>query len=244
MIDCIIPARGGSKGIPKKNIILLNQIPLIGYTIFIALKSKYIDNVYVSTDSEEIASIARDYGAKTPCLRPSYLASDTANDKQVFSHFFEQSRKLNFPLSEDIVHLRPTTPGRDLNKVNEAIKEFLSDNECTSMRSVHESNLHPHKWFNLKNGQLKPIMQNISDIEVTNMPRQSFPKVFIPNGYIDIVRHSTFRCNGKFHGMKIKSFITQKVIDIDNLADLEQAKKDKLICDLSNDIRTNFKKRP
>ena len=92
MIDCIIPARGGSKGIPKKNIVLINEIPLIAYSIFIAIKSKLIKNVYVSTDSEEIAEIAKFYGATIPCLRPIYLASDKANDKQVFSHFFEESK--------------------------------------------------------------------------------------------------------------------------------------------------------
>ena len=93
MIDCIIPARGGSKGIPKKNIVLINKIPLIGYSIFVARKSKKINNIYVSTDSEEIANIAEFFGAKIPFLRPKHLASDTASDKEVFIHFFEKAKK-------------------------------------------------------------------------------------------------------------------------------------------------------
>ena len=225
----------------KKNIVLINSLPLIAYSIYIATKSKYINNIYVSTDSEEIAEISRFYGANTPCLRPSYLASDKANDKQVFSHFFEESRKLNFPLSNDVVHLRPTSPERDVEKIDKAILEFISDKKCTSMRSAHESDLHPHKWFNMKDGNFIPIIQSISDIEVTNMPRQSFPKVYIPNGYIDIVRFSTLKFNGKFHGDKIKSFITKKVIDIDNEVDLKFARESTELFELSREIKKHIK---
>ncbi len=242
MIDCIIPARGGSKGIPKKNIVLINEIPLIAYSIYVAIESKYINNIYVSTDSEEIAEISRFYGANTPFLRPSYFASDKANDKQVFTHIFEESKKLNFPISDDVVHLRPTTPGRDVKIIDEAILEFISEKECTSMRSAHESNLHPHKWFHKKEGNFIPIIQNISDIEVTNMPRQSFPKVYIPNGYIDIVRFSTLKHNGKFHGNKIKSFITEKTRDIDDESDLKFARDSKEMFDLSRKIKNYFRK--
>ena len=96
MIDCIIPARSGSKGIPKKNIILIEKVPLIAYSIFVAKHSEQINNVYVSTDSEEIAEIANLFGAKTPFLRPKYLASDKANDKQVFIHFFRKPTKWIF----------------------------------------------------------------------------------------------------------------------------------------------------
>ena len=89
----------------------------------------------------------------------------------------------------------------------------------------------------MKDGNFIPLINNISDIEITNMPRQSFPKVYIPNGYIDIVRHSTFKYHGKFHGNKIKSFITAKTIDIDDEKDLQSARENKEIFELSRLIK-------
>ena len=240
MIDCIIPARSGSKGIPKKNIILIEKVPLIAYTIFVAKHSEQINNVYVSTDSEEIAEIANLYGAKTPFLRPKYLASDKASDKQVFLHFFEEAYKLNIPVTENVVHLRPTTPGRSIEIIDKAILDFLSINQCTSMRSAHKSDFHPHKWFNMKDGYFNPLIKSISNIEITNMPRQSFPEVYIPNGYIDIVKYSTFKFKGAFHGNKIKSFLTEKVIDIDKPIDLEKAIKEPSIKKLANSIKKKY----
>ena len=240
MIDCIIPARSGSRGIPKKNIILIEKVPLIAYTIFVAKHSKQINNVYVSTDSEEIAEIANLYGAKTPFLRPKYLASDKASDKQVFLHFFQEAYKLNIPVTENVVHLRPTTPGRSIEIIDKAILDFLSINQCTSMRSAHKSDFHPHKWFNMKDGYFYPLIKSISNIEITNMPRQSFPEVYIPNGYIDIVKYSTFKFKGAFHGNKIKSFLTEKVIDIDKPIDLEKAIKEPLIKKLAHSIKKKY----
>ena len=98
MMDCLIPARGGSKGIPNKNIIELNGIPLIAYTVHIAKKSNLINKVFVSTDSQEIAEIAKSFGATIPFIRPSYLASDNASDIEVFKHFINESEKLGFQI--------------------------------------------------------------------------------------------------------------------------------------------------
>ena len=78
------------------------------------------------------------------------------------------------------------------------------------MRSAHKSDFHPHKWFNMKDGYFNPLIKSISNIEITNMPRQSFPEVYIPNGYIDIVKYSTFKFKGAFHGNKIKVFSLKK----------------------------------
>ena len=124
-----------------------------------------------------------------------------------------------------------------MNFVDEAIDLFFSTQNCTSLRSAHESNLAPHKWFHLKKGNFEPLIDNLSSIEVTNMPRQFFPKVYIPNGYLDIVKYSTFKQDGKFHGDIIKSFITDYVIDIDSKTDLDKASKDKIIINLSEMIK-------
>ena len=241
MIDCIIPARSGSKGIPKKNIVLLNGVPLIAYSIYIAKKSEKINNIYVSTDSYEIAEISKFYGAKTPFLRPSHLATDKSKDRDLFLNFFEEASKLGLPLSKDVVHLRPTTPGRNQKIIDAAICEFLSDKSCTSMRSAHKSDIVPQKWFIEKEGYFCPLVQSISNFEITNMPRQSFPPVYIPNGYIDIVRYETFIKKGVFHGNKTKSYITDQSIDIDNKVDLENSKLDTTISQIAKSIKKEFK---
>ena len=139
MIDCIIPARSGSKGIPKKNIVSLHGVPLIAYSIYIAKKSEMINNIYVSTDSYEIAEISKFFGAMTPFLRPDHLAKDQSEDRDLFLHFFEEASKLGLPLSKDVVHMRPTTPGRNQKIIDAAICEFLSDKSCTSMKFAHLS---------------------------------------------------------------------------------------------------------
>ena len=89
MLDCLIPARGGSKGIKNKNIYPIHDIPLIAYSIKSARDCPLIDNVYVSTDSPEIAQIALKYGAQVPFLRPAHLSSDSAIDREVFTHFYK-----------------------------------------------------------------------------------------------------------------------------------------------------------
>ena len=149
---------------------------------------------------------------------------------------------MDIPLTEDVVHFRPTTPGRNIETIDKAILQYYSENNdsTTSMRSAHKSDFHPHKWFNLEEGYFKPLIKSISNIEVTNMPSQSFPDVYIPNGYIDIVKYSTFKHDGVFHGNKIKSFLTEKVIDIDNYNDLEIVKKDKEIIKLAESIYKEY----
>ena len=241
MIDCIIPARSGSKGIPNKNIVSLHGVPLIAYSIYIARKSKFIKNIYVSTDSEEIAEISKFYGAQAPFLRPGHLATDKSNDRDLFLHFFDEASKLGLPVSKDVVHLRPTTPGRNQKIVDAAICDFLADKNCTSMRSAHKSDIIPQKWFIEEKGYFCPLVETISNFEITNMPRQSFPTVYIPNGYIDIVRYSTFIKEGVFHGNKTKSYITDQSIDIDKPIDLENSKLDKTVSKIAKSIKKEFK---
>ena len=239
-IDCLIPARKGSKGIIKKNIFPLKKIPLIAYTIFVAKQSKYIRNVYVSTDSVEIAEISRNFGALTPFLRPDNISNDNSSDKEVFKHFIEVSRELGLEESDYLVHLRPTTPGRNVKVIDKAINEFLKDGKCTSLRSAHKTKNCPFKWFQIKDKYFHPIFQEQTDLEIHNMPRQIFPDVYIPNGYVDIVKPSIFAKDGIFHGNKIKVFITDITTDIDQLSDIEIAKDDKMIIQLSKLIQDEY----
>lgn len=236
MVDCLIPARGGSKGIPKKNIIKVNDIPLIAYSIHVAKQSKLIDKVFVSTDSQEIADIAKSYGATIPFMRPSYLASDNASDTEVFKHFINEANKLGLNLSNSIVHLRPTTPGRDSREIDKAILDLEEFPMASSLRSAHISNSTPHKWYKEEDGFFKPLIDSRGNFEIQNMPRQNFPCSFIPNGYIDIVKVNLIKKENVLHGQRIKSYKTEKVVDIDNFEDLQLAIKDPLVMKLSKEI--------
>lgn len=224
MIDCLIPARAGSKGIKNKNITLINGIPLIAYSIHIAKMCNLVRNVYVSTDCEKIAKIARNYGALTPFIRPKCFAEDNSTDLEVFKHFFDSLDKSGSTLTEEILHLRPTTPFREVDIIDLAIKKFKDSNEFTSLRSAHVSNYCPFKWFELEGKLFYPIIKNQNNDEIQNKPRQNFPLVYIPNGYVDIVKKSIFREGKIFHGNKIMAFITKSVPDIDLSSDLLSAK--------------------
>ena len=130
----IIPARGGSKGVPGKNIKKINQIPLLAYPIMAAQRSKFISEVYVSTDDEEIKDVALRYDAEV-IDRPSEFAQDNSLDIDVMRHAVEH---LNHYV-DDIVHLRATTPMVDWEILDDAIDYFLQNGDCTALRSAHEA---------------------------------------------------------------------------------------------------------
>lgn len=118
----IVPARGGSKRLPGKNIKLLGGKPLIAWTIEAAIKSNIFDHIFVSTDSEEIASVSRDYGAKVPFLRPAELSSDTSTTNDVVTHLISWFEKEYSQEVSNIAILQPTSPLRNAQHIQEAFK--------------------------------------------------------------------------------------------------------------------------
>ena len=236
MIDCLIPARGGSKGIPKKNIIKIHDLPLIAYSIYIAKKTPLVKRVFVSTDCPEIAHIAQSFGAFVPFLRPKELASDMSTDREVFKHFLMKANSLDINLSSTLLHLRPTTPSREIEVINEAISLFEKSNN-TSLRSAHSTHAMPYKWFKKINDQFYPLIEDDEKKELHNMPRQLLPKAFVPNGYVDLVRSSVFMDENRFHGSRIMAFETDPVIDIDSMEDLKNAQNEKVLIELSKRIK-------
>jgi len=225
-VSCLVPARGGSKGIPKKNIVTLGDHPLIAYTIAAARLSRHISDVVVSTDSEEIASIARAYGASVPFLRPAEISRDTSLDVEFFRHYAEFLTVRSQTIPDLIVHLRPTTPLR-LPSVIDAAIEFLADHpDATSLRSMHETNLTPYKIFRIKNGYAAPFMSHNGDVEFYNWPRQAFEQAYLPNGYVDIIRPEVLLESGLLHGERMKIWKTERVPDIDGAADLLFAREE------------------
>ena len=222
-ITAIIPARSGSKTIKNKNIINLGNYPLIAYSIAVAKSSKLINKVIVSTDSPKIRDIALRFGAEVPFLRPAEISRDSSVDIDFFKHYISFAEENNYSKPEYLVHLRPTTPLRDVNVIDRGIEFLLSKPEASGLRSVYEHNFSPYKVFKLENSFLKGFFPDESRTEYYNLPRQTFPQTYIPNGYVDIVLSSTIKCN-TLHGDKFLGYVVDKVPDIDDLEDLAYAK--------------------
>ena len=211
----IIPARSGSKGVPEKNIKLIGGIPLFAYSIIIAKMIPSVDRIIVSTDSEEYAEIARKFGAETPFLRPIEISGDQSTDFELFSHLLNWFKQNENYLPEHILHLRPTV-------MENAIKLFLENNKkASSLRSGHLAPESPFKWF-LKdsNNYYKGLKEGLNP-EKINRPRQSFPSVYVPDGYIDILKSSTILKTGTLHGDKMLVFESPFCVEIDTIDDFK-----------------------
>lgn len=219
-ILALIPARGGSKGVPKKNIKLLNSYPLISYSIGIAKLSSKINKILVTTDSKEIADIALSYGAEVPFLRPKELASDKALDIGFIKHALDYLKEKENYEVDLLILLRPTTPLRDISLIENAIERFISSPKATSLRSSHLSSNTPFKWFSLKDEFYNTISNEVT-LEDVNKPRQSFPDTYIPNGYIDIIKPEFLYKNDSLYGDKILSYITPTTFEVDTMEEFE-----------------------
>ncbi|MCH8012549.1 MAG: acylneuraminate cytidylyltransferase family protein [Candidatus Marinimicrobia bacterium] len=213
-IIALIPARAGSKGISSKNIKKLGKYPLIAYSIAAAKLSKYIEEIIVTTDSEHIAEISRKYGAEVPFLRPTEISQDYSTDMEFFEHFISFNKNNKLKLPDYIVHLRPTSPLRDIEVLDEGIEHMLSNNNATGLRSVYPSSISPFKIFLMEGSFLKGFFPDDPRDEYYNLPRQAFPQTYIPNGYVDIVKPSTLE-SGVLHGNKLLGYLVNKVPDID-----------------------------
>lgn len=222
----LIPARGGSKGIPKKNIIDINGYPLISYSIIASLNSKRISRTFVTTDSPEIAEISRSFGADVPFLRPSEFATDKSTDIDFVMHFLNWSLKEFGKIPKYLLNLRPTTPLRDPKVIDQAIEKMMDDDNATSLRSVHES-VPPQKMMKFDGPYLTGFFPDDKRVEYYNLPRQVFPKAYQPNGYIDIFRSAYVLENRVLYGNNILGFVTEYVDDLDTLQDLHMI-RDKL----------------
>ena len=213
-IAALIPARGGSKGVHKKNIKKLAGYPLIAYSIEACLKTGNISDVYVSTDDDEIAQISKKYGAKVPFRRPKEYSQDNSTDNQVINHFFNF---FDSDFHENIAFIRPTTPLRDPRIIADCIDMFWENYErCSSVRSMHELPESPYKMYRLDDyGYCAGFFDNFNGVKnYSNLPRQVFPKAYHPNGYIDIVKRSQVATSNTF-GEKVLPFETKFSLEID-----------------------------
>ena len=225
-IIAIIPARSGSKGIPKKNIIDFGGFPLIAYSIVAANLSMSIGRVIVSTDSKEIADIALKYGAEVPFLRPKEYSSDNSLDIEFIKHALNWLKENENFEPEYIVHLRPTTPLRNEKLIDEAVEKIIKNKEATSLRSAHELRESPHKFFEIREGFFEGLFPEDSKVDSQNLPRQKFKPAYHPNGYVDVLKIKTINELNVIHGNKILPFITPFIVELDSIEDLEYMKFD------------------
>jgi len=220
-VFAIIPARAGSKGVVDKNIKLLAGHPLIAYSIAVAQLASEIDRIIVSTDSEEYASIAREYGAEVPFLRPDDISGDTSTDYDFVRHLLDWMLCNEWDMPKYLVHLRPTTPLREGKFVDAAINRIKKSDSATALRSVHEMSESAYKAFEIEDDYLKSIGSNSFDLDVSNKPRQSFNKTYQANGYVDIIKTAYVIENNKLHGDHVIAFATQYVVEVDTVEDFD-----------------------
>jgi CMP-N-acetylneuraminic acid synthetase len=220
----IIPARSGSKSIPHKNIRLINGKPMLGYSIEHAKKSKYINRIILSTDSEEYAVIGKEYGAEIPFLRPSEYATDSALDIDVFYHCLNFLQETEGYQADIVIQLRPTYPIRDIADIDSMIDILRKDNTIDSVRSIAPAKEIPYKmWHREDNGTIIPIMTEIE--ECYNMPRQQLPKVYYQNACIDAVRGCIILNQHSMSGKNIYGYVMNKNFDIDTEEEFQAAEE-------------------
>ncbi len=222
----IIPARGGSKGIPRKNIRAFAGYPLISYSIAAGLQSKLVTRVIVSTDDEEIAAAARAWGAETPFLRPAEFAQDATLDLPVFEHALAWLAEHENYHPDVVVQLRPTSPIRPLNLVDDAVRLLLEHPEADSVRGVVSAGQNPHKMWRIdpQTGAMQGLLQVEGIREPYNAPRQALPPVYWQTGHIDAIRPRAILEQNSMSGAMILPLIIDSrfTVDIDTPYDWQR----------------------
>ncbi len=210
-MNAIIPARGGSKGVPRKNLRLLGGKPLIYYSIKFCLEA--FDRVFVSSEDSEIQKMSLHFGAEI-IDRPVEFAQDNSSDFDFLQHYF------NVCATEEVALMRPTTPLRNYQFVSSALKRYdIEKYEITGLRSVQLSDQNPYKMFWLEDGICKSFFEEFNgEKDFSNLPRQIFPPAYKPNGHIDIVKRDTIRAGSVF-GFKIMAVVGREMADLDSLKD-------------------------
>lgn len=237
----LIPARGGSKSIPRKNIRLFAGHPLIAYSIAAGLAAKTIARVIVSTDDEEIAMVSRRYGAETPFLRPAEISQDQTPDLPVFQHALRWLAEHEGYKPEIVVQLRPTSPFRRVAHIDHAVQKLAENPGADAIRTVCMPFQNPFKMWKIDpDGLMHPLLAPQSEElfrdvgsaatpteEPYNMPRQSLPDVYWQTGYVDAAWARTILVKNSMTGEKILPLVIDpsEWIDIDSPDDWRRAER-------------------
>ncbi|NKB20031.1 MAG: acylneuraminate cytidylyltransferase family protein [Alphaproteobacteria bacterium] len=234
----IIPARGGSKSIPRKNIIPFLGRPLISWSIAAAHSAKSITRTIVSTDDEEIAAVAHDAGAEIPFLRPAKLASDDVVDYPVIRHVIDTLEDTESYCPDVVVQLRPTSPLRPEGLIDDGVGRILDNPGADSLRVVCEPVNNPYKMWRLDGDLMLPLF-DAGIPEQYNMPRQKLPTAYWQIGILDVIRTRTIIEQESLTGERVMPLIVDPAlaVDIDDDASLRRAEEacrafsmDKVFC--------------
>lgn len=218
----IIPARGGSKGVPKKNIKLLNGKPLIAYTIEAARRAKSLSHVIISTESSEIARIAKRFGAKVPFFRPKKLANDTATTLSVLQHALKEYERISGKKFSHVLLLQPTTPLRTPQDIDQAVRLMAKKRSKDALISCYNGEgVHPRIMYTARSGRNELFVA--APKEMTR--RQNFERVYVRNGAIYLIPRELL-LKGQMIGKNplIMEMPRWRSINIDNPEDFELAR--------------------
>ena len=224
----LIPARGGSKGIPGKNVLPIAGKPLIAWSILSAQASQRVTRVIVSTDDEEIASVATAWGAEVPFVRPTEFAQDLSPDIDVFRHALQFLAEHEAYEPDMVVHLRPTGPARLVEDIDAAIDLLAASPDVDAVRSVSLVHQTPYKmWRVTDDGTMQPLVTVPGLADCQSQPRQLLPRVYWQNGYVDVLRPRAVMEKNSMWGDRVVPFIVEsQLFDLDypeDVAPVEQA---------------------
>ena len=214
-VIAIIPARGGSKGIPKKNLVNFLGKPLLQWSIEAALNSKYITDVVVSSDDDDILRISQNHKNVIPIKRPKELALDTSRTEPVLAHVIESLKGRTF---DYLILLQPTSPLRKSDDIDEAFNKLLAS-YANSLISVCSNDYHPYKSLRINN---KGFLEGIINNEYPFLPRQELPQTYSANGAIYIIKVKDFIKNYSLITSKTLHYkmSIERSLDIDSKIDL------------------------
>jgi len=222
----VVPARGNSKSIPRKNIRPLGGVPLIAYSIAAGLQSRAVTRTIVSTDDEEIAAVARQYGAETPFMRPEEFSRDETLDFPVFKHALEWLAVHEDYHPDVLIQLRPTSPFRPPELLDQAVQLLLDHPQADSVRGVVPSGQNPYKMWSVNpDGSMSPILTVAGVKEAFNTPRQQLPDTYWQTGHVDAIRPRAILEKHSMSGDVILPLFIDPAfsVDIDTLLDWQRA---------------------
>jgi N-acylneuraminate cytidylyltransferase len=223
----LIPARSGSKRVKQKNIRLLQAHPLLAYSISSARESGVFQTILVSTDSEEIASIARSYGAEVPFLRPPSMAEDHSPDIEWIEHALQELEKAGRRF-DCFAILRPSSPFRLASTIRRAWAAFLSEPGVDSLRAVERCSQHPGKMWVVRGRRLLPLLPFGPAAQPWHStPTQLLPEVYVQNASLEIAWTRVVREGRTIAGETILPFFTEgfEGLDINKMEDFERAER-------------------
>jgi len=222
----IIPARSGSKSIPRKNAQLFAGHPLLAFSVAAGLRAKSVSRVIISTDDEAMAEMARRLGAQALFLRPSELGQDDTLDLPVFQHALNWLAEEEGYKPDILVQLRPTSPLRPPDLVDRAVKTLLEHPKADSARGVVLAGQNPYKmWFIGASGELEPLLKVKGIAEPYNAPRQKLPPTYWQTGHVDAIRAATILKKDSMSGEVIWPVVidARYTVDIDTPNDWRRA---------------------